>query len=101
AASLCLDCIALGSSNRVFVARPRPSELFQAGGRTLLGALAATAGVLYWQRGWTGPGVLLGTLLQPAVLLGLVPLTFLLGTLRAALHRALRTIVSEPRSPSA
>jgi hypothetical protein len=102
AASLCLDCIAPGSSNCVSDARPRPSEVFQLGGRTLLGGLAAAAGVLFWQRGWAGPGVLMTTLLQPAVLLGLVPLAYLLGTLRVGLLRALRAIVSELlRSPSA
>ena len=100
AASLCVDCIAPKFSNPVSEGRPRPSDLFNAGGRTLLGALAAAGCVLYWEQGWRGPWVLVGTLLQPAVLLGLIPLTLLLGTLRVGLIRALRMIVNERRSPS-
>jgi hypothetical protein len=102
AASLCLDCIAPGMSSRVSGNRSLPSEIFRVGGRTLIGGLAAAAGVLYWQYGWAGLWVLVGTLLQPPVLLGLVPLAFLLGALRVGLLRALGAVFSgSPRSPSA
>ena len=72
------------------------------GGRILVGALAVSAGVFYWQHGWAGGWILIGTLLQPAVLLGMVPLAFLLGAVRVGLLRVLRAVLSQPpRSPSA
>lgn len=102
AAALCLDCIVPSSPNRLPGYRTEPAGVFQAGARTVAWACVATAGVLYWEQGWTGPWRLVAVLLQPAVLLGLVPLAFLLGAFRTAALRALRAIFREPsdRSPS-
>lgn len=64
--------------------------------------VVGAAGILYWQHGWAGPWALVAMLLQPAVLLGLVPLAFLLGAVWVGLLRALRALVSAPPgSPSA
>ncbi len=61
----------------------------------MLWSVAAIAAFAYCQHGWSGPWRLVATLLQPAVILGLVPLAFLLGAIRIALSKALRAAFRE------
>jgi len=75
--------------------RTHPAEVFQAGASLVLWSLAAIAAFAYWQHGWSGPWRLVAILLQPAVILGLVPLAFLFGAIRIALSKALRATLRE------
>ncbi|HEX9641151.1 MAG TPA: hypothetical protein VGB13_07545 [Candidatus Krumholzibacteria bacterium] len=100
-ASLCLDCIvpqaARRSSSR---ARVSPAELFRAGAGALAWGAGAALTFAYFKYGWSGPWRLVAVLLDPTVTLALVPLAFLLGTVRIGLVRALRRILSARSRPS-
>ena len=61
-----------------------PGEIFRAGARVLLAVLAALIAYGYWIRGLSGAWSVMAIMLHPAMTLGLVPLAFLLGTLRQA-----------------
>ena len=93
AAVLCLDCIAPGQS-RVSAARTSPTDAFRCGARALAASFVAASLVLYWRNGWPGVWRLAAALLQPPVLLALVPLAFLIGSVGMRLARAMRAIVS-------
>jgi len=71
---------------------------FRSGARTLVFALAALGALSYWQRGWAGPWRVVAVLLHPSVILGLVPLAFLLGAGRIALVRAVNNLFTNRRS---
>lgn len=95
AAALCLDCIAPGSARRDPRSRSDPARLFRDGARMLGAIFVALLGLACWRRGWSGAGRIVAVLFEPAVLLGLVPMAFLLGALRSALIAALRALVTD------
>ncbi|MGH7897766.1 MAG: hypothetical protein ACREQQ_07430 [Candidatus Binatia bacterium] len=102
-AALCLDCVsstvAARSPSR---GRPHPSELLRAGARTLAWLLGAVAAVGFWQHGTAGIWRVLAFLLQPAALLGAVPLALVLGAIRIALGKSLTAILASRKTfPSA
>ncbi|MET0153958.1 MAG: hypothetical protein ABW298_15305 [Candidatus Binatia bacterium] len=69
--------------------------------KILLVAILGLAIASYWAWGWSGMWTLLGTLLHPTIVLGLVPLAFLLGATRAALLHVVRGSVRGSGRPSA
>ncbi len=93
-AILCLDC--------TNAPRPRPRGRFDAietarsGAIALawmLGGLALYAG---WKHGAAGAWRVVALVFDPGILLGLVPLAFLVGTVRALVIRALRAALTSP-----
>jgi hypothetical protein len=67
--------------------------VFGAGVKILLVVILTLAIASYYGWGWSGVRTLLGTLLDPVIVLGLVPLAFLLGAIRAALLWVVRALV--------
>lgn len=96
AAALCLDCIAPGSAQRGSRSRSDPTRLFRNGARILGAILVALFGLASWRHGWSGAWRVVAALLDPTILLGLVPMAFLLGALRSVLVRSLRAPVKDP-----
>jgi hypothetical protein len=82
------------------IARPaaNPGEIFRAGARVLLAVVAALVAYAYWIRGWAGAWSVMATMLHPAMTLGLVPLAFLLGTLRQAAIAVARALIRSDHS---
>jgi ABC-type dipeptide/oligopeptide/nickel transport system permease component len=75
--------------------------VFGAGVKILFVLILALTIASYSGWGWSGMWALLGTLLDPMVMLGLVPLAFLLGAIRAALLHIVRAYVRGSEHPSA
>lgn len=98
-AALCLDCTAAPAQT---IRHGSGSvATLRTGAITLGWALAALGLWTYWRHGTAGPWRLVVVLLDPAILLGLLPLAFLLGVLRTLLVRSLRGAVRSPSNPSA
>ncbi len=55
----------------------------------------------YWRWGGSGAWAVLGALFHPSIVLGLVPLAFLLGAVRLALLSAMRALLKGLARPSA
>ena len=75
-----------------------PGEIFRAGARVLLVVVTALVAYGYWIRGWPGAWSVMATMLHPAITLGLVPLAFLLGTLRQAAIAVVRALFRNDHS---
>ena len=75
-----------------------PGEILRAGARVLLAVVAALVAYGYWIRGWAGAWSVIATMLHPAITLGLVPLAFLLGTLRQAAVAIVRALIRSDHS---
>jgi hypothetical protein len=75
--------------------------VFGAGVKILFILILALTIASYSEWGWSGMWALLGALLDPMIVLGLVPLAFLLGAIRAALLHLLRTYFRASERPSA
>jgi hypothetical protein len=54
----------------------------------------------YWRWGWAGAWAVLGALFDPSIVLGLVPLAFLLGAVRLAVVSAVRALLRGSVRPS-
>jgi hypothetical protein len=94
-ASLCLDCIAPQAARRSSSqARVSPAEIFRAGAGVLTWGVGAALIFAYFEYGWSSPWRFVAVLLDPTMILAVVPLAFLLGAVRVGLVRALRRILS-------
>lgn len=97
-AALCLDCTA---APRSFApGRFDPAGSIRSGVVALGWLLAAVTTWAYWTQGARGSWRVIASLLDPGMLLGLVPLAFLLGGVRALLIRFLQALVRSPSKQS-
>ena len=63
-------------------------------GMRILGvAIAGVTIFAYWRSGWSGVWAVVASVFNPAVVLGLVPLAFVLGALHLVLVRGLRALL--------
>jgi hypothetical protein len=63
-------------------------------GMRILGiTIASLSALAYWRSGWSGAWTVLGSLFHPVIVLGLIPLAFVLGALHFVLLRGLRSLL--------
>jgi hypothetical protein len=91
---LCLDCVAPGGSAARQRAGIKAAEIFRSGGRLLVAGIGALAVYAYSRDGWQGVWRVAATLLQPAVILGLVPMAFLIGAIQRAAVMLVRSVLT-------
>ena len=91
---LCIDCLAPGGAGPPRArGRAGSSEMLRAGVKILVVAVAAIATASFGKQGWPGAWAVIGTLLHPSIVLGLVPLAFLLGAIWLVLFSAVRALL--------
>jgi len=54
----------------------------------------------YWRSGWSGAWAVLGKIFEPAIVLGLIPLAFVLGAIHLVLLRVVRSLLRGSTRPS-
>jgi hypothetical protein len=54
----------------------------------------------YWRSGWSGAWAVLGKVFEPAIVLGLIPLAFVLGAIHQVLLRGVRSLLRSSSRPS-
>jgi hypothetical protein len=91
-ARLCIDCLPSDRPRRL-ASRLHGGQIFRSGARILGLAIASVTGLAYWRSGWPGAWAVVGSLFNPAIVLGLVPLAFVLGALHLVLLRVLRSLL--------
>lgn len=97
-AVLCLDCT--GSRTPSPAARFDAVASARSGAVILLWILGGIAAWVGWRQGPRAGWRFVATLLDPGILLGLVPLAFLLGALRSVAVRSLDGLVRSPSKRS-
>jgi hypothetical protein len=76
--------------------RSDPAAVFRAGVRLVLGFAVALAALAYWREGWSGSWRVIAAFFEPAAVLALAPLVFLVGAARIGLVRLFRALFKEP-----
>jgi hypothetical protein len=70
-------------------------------GMKILAVLIAGVAVFgYWRSGWSGAWAVLGKVFDPAIVLGLIPLAFVLGAIHSVVLRLVRSLVRGSTRPS-
>jgi hypothetical protein len=72
----------------------------RSGIRILALLVAGVTAFGYWKSGWSGAWAVLGKVLEPAIVLGLIPLAFVLGAIHLVLLRVVRSLVRGSTRPS-
>jgi len=74
--------------------------MYRAGMKILAFTIALATAVGYWRSGWSGAWAVVGGLFDPAVVLGLIPLAFVLGAANLVLLRLVQSLLRSSARPS-